>query len=213
MDNLKFETKFDEYMTRVCEENPDPSHDILHVRRVVGLARKISIEEGADLNVVIPAAYLHDCVYICKTDQRRKEASAISAKRAVELLGQWGYGSVSCRDQISHAIEAHSFSANRVAQSTEAMVVQDADRLDAMGAIGISRCLTFGGLAKRSLYNGDDPFCDTRVPDDSTNTLDHFFTKLLSLQELLNTKSAKEEGRRRLLVMQAFVESLKREIT
>ena len=75
-------------MAQVCSEHPDPSHDLLHIERVVAVARKLAIEEGAQLEVVIPAAYLHDCVYIAKTDSRRSMASTISADRAVELLNE-----------------------------------------------------------------------------------------------------------------------------
>ncbi len=206
------EIKCHEYMDELCRQNPDPSHDILHVNRVVQLAKKLAASESADLNVVIPAAYLHDCVYISKTDARRAEASKISADRCIELLASWNYPEKYYR-AIHHAVQAHSFSAGVEAQSLEARVVQDADRLDAIGAIGIARCLAFSGVAKRAIYHSQDPFCETREPDDRTNTVDHFFIKLLKLTEKLNTPSARIEGEKRLQTMKIFLESLKAEIT
>jgi uncharacterized protein len=207
-----FEKLFHDYMKQVCAENPDPSHDILHVERVVNVAKKLAREEGAKLEVVIPAAYLHDCVYISKTDSRRTQASRISADHAMELLKGWNYPA-EFLPLIHHAIAAHSFSAKIPTETIEAKVVQDADRLDAMGAVGIFRVFAFSGLSRRALYWPEDPFCETRTPDDSTNTLDHFYVKLLRLHKALNTASAKAEGQRRLQVMEGFLDSLKVELS
>jgi len=207
-----FEVHFHNYMKQVCDQNPDPSHDILHVTRVVALAKKLAEQEGAKLEVVVPAAYLHDCVYIAKTDSRRSEASRISADHAMELLRGWKYPE-EFLPAVHHAIAAHSFSAKIPTETLEAKVVQDADRLDAMGAVGLFRVFAFSGLARRPLYFPEDPFCEVRTPDDSTNTLDHFYTKLLGLPEALNTVGAKAEGQRRLQVMNQYLESLKQELT
>lgn len=207
----EFENIFENYMSKLCDEHPDPSHDILHVKRVVSLAKKLAAAENADLNIVIPAAYLHDCIYISKADPRRTQASRISADKAMELLSLWNYPK-EFLPAIHHAISAHSFSAKIVAETIEAKVVQDADRLDAIGAVGIFRCFAFSGLAKRPLYFDDDPFCKNRELDDQTNTLDHFYTKLLLLQDRLNTDSAKKEGLKRMKTMSSFLESLQNEL-
>lgn len=207
----EFEKLFTEHMLSICEQHPDPSHDILHVKRTVSIAKRIAVQENANLNVVIPASYLHDCVYISKTDDRRTQASRISADKAIELLEGWSYSS-DYFPAIHHAIAAHSFSSGIKAETLEAQVVQDADRLDAMGAVGIFRCFAFSGISKRPFYHSDDPFCKTRQPNDQTNTLDHFFTKLLHLQKRLNTATAKIEGERRVNTMKAFLNSLEYEI-
>jgi len=207
----QFEILFEQYMRRICDENPDPSHDILHVQRVVGLAKKLATAEKADLNIVTPAAYLHDCVYISKTDERRTQASQISADKALCLLQEWGYPQ-QFHLPIHHAISAHSFSAKIPAETIEAKIVQDADRLDAMGAVGIFRCFAFSGLSKRPLYFAQDPFCYERSPNDQTNTLDHFYTKLLHLHAKLNTDSAKIEGEKRLATMNNFLQDLRTEL-
>ena len=205
------EADFENYMREVCDQNPDPSHDILHVQRVVTVAKRLAVEESAKLEIVVPAAYLHDCVYISKADSRRKQSSKISADKAIELLHAWNYPE-EFFPGIHHAIFAHSFSAGIVAETIEAKVVQDADRLDAMGAVGIFRAFAFSGMVGRPLYSPEDPFCETRTPNDQTNTLDHFYTKLLRLRDKLWTRSARHEGEVRLKTMTTFLESLKREL-
>jgi uncharacterized protein len=209
---MNFETQFETYMRELCTAHPDPSHDILHVQRVVALAKKLGNVEKAEMKIVVPAAYLHDCVYISKTDERRTKASRISADRAIELLKEWNYPE-EFSPAIHHAISAHSFSAKIPAETLEAKIVQDADRLDAMGAVGIFRCFAFSGLARRPFYNVEDPFCLKREPNDQTNTLDHFYAKLLLLYNRLNTPSAKAEGDARLATMRRFLDDLKTELT
>ncbi|NIU88259.1 MAG: phosphohydrolase, partial [Nitrosopumilaceae archaeon] len=88
--------------------------------------------------------------------------------------------------------------------------MQDADRLDALGSIGIVRAFTVGGSEKRRLYNNKDPFCLSRKPDDKDCTLDHFYKKLLRLESMMNTKTAKLEAKRRIKFMNEFLAELKR---
>jgi uncharacterized protein len=158
----------------------DAAHDLEHIQRVVTNARRLARSEGADWRVVMPAAWLHDCVIIPKTSPDRKQASKLAARQAVTWLEahEWPHGRL---DEIEHAIEAHSFSAEIAPLSLEAKVLQDADRLDALGAVGLARTLMLGGELKRVFYNVADPFCDSREPDDSVYTLDHVYRKLLTL--------------------------------
>lgn len=207
-----YESKMREHVQALDKEHSDPSHDILHIERVVKLSRKMCEALHASEEVVVPAAYLHDCVYISKSDARRKQASRISADKAIELLTLWEYPE-EFYPPIHHAIVAHSFSAKIPAESLEAKIVQDADRLDALGAIGVVRCFTLGALMNRPLYSKDDPFCEERLPNDQVNTLDHFYVKLLGLVDSLHTDWAKEEGLKRLQVLKTFLHDLKREIS
>ncbi|MEZ6019726.1 MAG: HD domain-containing protein [Planctomycetota bacterium] len=181
----------------------DPSHDLLHVQRVVAAARRLAGEEGADLHVVLPAAWFHDCVAVAKNDPRRKQASRLSADAACDWLRAAEYPA-QYLPAIHHAIEAHSFSAGVPAQTLEAQVVQDADRLDALGAIGIARLFTVTGLLGRPYYDGADVLADERAPDDSRFGLDHFQVKLFGLVERLNTAAARREGQERLAFMREF---------
>jgi uncharacterized protein len=208
---VPFEDAIAERVRRECEKHPDPSHDFLHVLRVVTLAKRLAQTEKADLEVVVPAAYLHDVVIISKQDPRRAQASRLSAVEASQFLSKLGY-SAPLIPQIAHAIEAHSFSANIPAQTLEAKVVQDADRLDGLGAIGIARCFSLGGLFGNPFYDEAEPLARTRPLDDKANTLDHFFVKLLKLQDKLQTTAGRAEGQRRTQFLQAFLEQLKLEI-
>ena len=195
----------------VDDETRDAAHDLLHIERVVANARRLAEEEGARLEVVVPAAYLHDCVVVRKDSPQRSQASRLAAHRAGVLLAEAGYpaGFVPA---IRHAIEAHSFSAQIEARTLEAKVVQDADRLEALGAVGIARCLQTGGTLQRPLYDAAEPFPQQRIPDDFENSIDHFFVKLLKLPATMQTASGKREAVSRKDFMLLYLQQLGREI-
>lgn len=189
----------------------DPAHDELHFRRVVAMARILSQKEQARWEIVMPAAWLHDLVVIPKNDPRRSLASRLSADEARIFLKSLDYPE-NWLDEVCHAIEAHSFSAAIEPRTIEAKVVQDADRLDGLGAVGIARCFATAGLLGRSFYSEDDPFCEKRAADDSRFTVDHFYRKLLQVATTLQTATGKVEGQRRLEVMQNYLADFKREM-
>jgi uncharacterized protein len=189
----------------------DAAHDPEHIRRVVANARGLAATEGARLEVVLPAAWLHDCVTVPKDSPQRKEASRLAAAQAVAWLREWGWPEALLAD-IAHAIEAHSFSAGIAPRTTEAKVVQDADRLDALGAVGLARCLMLGGELGRPLYAAEDPFCERRAPDDRTACVDHFYAKLLTLEATMQTEGGKKEAKRRTEFLRGFLEQLSKEI-
>jgi len=174
----------------------DAAHDLSHLLRVVKTAKALAHSEGANVAVVIPAAWLHDCVHVAKNSPLRSQASRMSAEQAVLFLQEIGYPK-NHLPAIRHAIVAHSFTANITPETLEAKVVQDADRLDSIGAVGLARCLMLGGEWGRPLYALDDPFCHSREPNDGVFTLDHFYTKLLRLPEMLQTASGRKEGEMR----------------
>ena len=210
MNLTDWETKFENKISQIAFSD-DPAHDLLHFKRVVGLAKSLCERENANAYVVIPAAWLHDFVIVAKDSPLRSQASRLSAERAVEFLKLIEYP-VKFHQEIFHAIEGHSFSANIEAKTIEAKITQDADRLDGLGAIGIARCFATAGLLKRAFYNQEDPFCAERMPDDSQFTIDHFYKKLFKTVETLKTKSGIEEGRNRLEVMKSYLIALKSEI-
>lgn len=189
----------------------DPAHDLLHFRRVVATAKTLAQEEGARLEVVLPAAWLHDLINVPKNDPRRSQASRLSADAALMFLKSLSYPQHLFED-IRHAIEAHSFSAAIEPKTIEAMIVQDADRLDGLGAIGIARCFATAGVLKRAFYSEDDPFCETRGCDDQKFTVDHFFAKLFKTAGTLRTESGRQEGKRRVETMKRFLSDFEREI-
>ena len=91
-------------------------------------------------------------------------------------------------------------------------MVQDADRLDSLGAIGIARCLLVGGHLKRPLCDYSDPFCDEREPDDSLFTLDHFYAKLFKLPDTMQTEAGRVEAHHRAERMRGYLDQLRAEI-
>ncbi|NIY92023.1 HD domain-containing protein [Vibrio diazotrophicus] len=194
------------------EMNQDLAHDIDHVLRVVKTAKSLCYKERAIEEVVIPAAYLHDCFSFEKNHPERSQSSVIAAEKAVSFLKSISYPSMYI-DDIAHAIEAHSYSAKIEARTLEAKIVQDADRLDALGAIGVSRCLQVSSKLNRPLYSSEDSFCSNRMPDDERFTIDHFYKKLLKLEDSMNTLSAREEAKRRTAFMRMYLTQLENEVS
>jgi uncharacterized protein len=208
-----WERRFSEKIEKeIAIEGNDPAHDLAHFRRVVATAKHLSFGEKACLEIVIPAAWLHDLINVPKNDPRRSQASRLSAKAAIRFLENEGYPT-SYLDEIAHAIEAHSFSAQIEPTTIEAQIVQDADRLDGLGAIGIARVFAVSGLLRRKLYHVDDPFHSSDRPlNDLEFTLDHFYQKLFKTASTLRTQAGREEGERRIKLMQRYLLELGREL-
>lgn len=196
---------------RKSAEKNDPAHDFEHIMRVYNNSKRLARKEHANQRLVLAAALLHDIVSYPKSDPRSKNSSAQSAKKAAEILSRYGYTDKEIKI-ISDAIRDHSFSRGAVPETPTGKILQDADRLDAIGAIGIARAFSVGGSEGRRFYSNEDPFCRTRKPDDASWTLDHFYRKLLLLEKRMNTKSARQEARRRTRTMKQFLGELKTEI-
>jgi uncharacterized protein len=210
----EWETRFEQFIGRETEGSmtpADPAHDLAHVRRVVANARLLAEAEEANPAVVLPAAWLHDCVVIPKDSAQRPMASRLAAEKAGDFLRGAGY-LADLIPAIKHAIAAHSFSAGIAPQTLEARVVQDADRLDALGAIGIARTLLLGGAMGKPLYDEAEPLPRTRRPDDRANVIDHFYVKLLKLAGAMHTAAGRREGERRTRLMRDYLDELEREL-
>lgn len=189
----------------------DSAHDVAHLRRVVAMTKVLTQSEQANPNISIAAAWLHDFVNYPKNHPQRANASFESAKKAESFLKSIGFDHADSA-AVQHAIITHSFSAQVSPRTLEAKIVQDADRLDALGAIGIARCMMVGGRLDRTLYSELDPFCSTREPDDHAFTVDHFYSKLLTLESSFQTTSGRVEAHRRTEFMHLFLEQLHSEI-
>ncbi|RNJ77489.1 MAG: HD domain-containing protein [Nitrosopumilus sp. H13] len=189
----------------------DPAHDFAHVMRVYGNAKELCKKEDADQTLALCAALLHDVVSYPKLDPHSKNSAAESAQKAVPILQKHGLEQDEI-DTIAEAIRDHSFSRGVTPRTITGKILQDADRLDALGAIGIARTFATGGLLRRPLYDPDDPFCKDRDPDDSAWTVDHFFTKLLAVESGMNTQAGRAEAKRRTVFLKEFLGRLEEEL-
>lgn len=189
----------------------DSAHDFDHIMRVFKNAQKICKKENAPEKLVLSAVLLHDVVSYPKSDQRTKSSSIKSAEKSKKILKKFNFTKEEIQI-ISDAIRDHSFSRNTIPTTLEGKILQDADRLDAIGAIGIARVFAVSGSEKRPFYNVKDPFCKNRMPNDEIWALDHFYRKLLKLESLMNTKSGKIEAKKRTKVLKDFLNELKKEI-
>jgi uncharacterized protein len=190
----------------------DAAHDLSHIKRVVKNCAYLTDIENANPLVTVVSAWLHDCVAVAKDSPLRSQGSRLAADAATVFLAEISYPEELLLE-VYHAIEAHSFSAAIPPRSLEAQVVQDADRLDSLGAIGIARCLLVGGHLNRPLLDFADPFCDSREPDDSLYTIDHFYAKLFKLPDTMQTEAGRTEAHRRAALMRTYLDNLRAEIT
>ena len=185
-----WQPKFIEIASRNCGN--DSAHDLNHLERVWGNAALLLASiPAADRLVVMAACYLHDLVNLPKSHPNRTNASRLSAVQAKSQLTKLGFPSERL-PAVGHAIEAHSFSAGINPQTIEAEIVQDSDRLDALGAVGLARMFHIGGQLGRPLAHESDPLAERRALDDMRYTLDHIENKLLQLPSTMKT----EQGRR-----------------
>lgn len=193
----------------------DPAHDVHHLMRVWRTARGLAAEEAqgtrVDFLVVLAASLLHDVVNLPKDHPDRCRASRLSAVRAAEVLRNLGFPT-GLLPAVGHAIEAHSHSAGIAPQTIEAKLVQDADRLESLGAIGIARCFATSGLMKRALFHGDDPLAEDRPLDDLQYALDHFEAKLLRLPATMQTAAGRRRAQDRADFLLTFRDQLLAEI-
>jgi uncharacterized protein len=192
----------------------EPAHDFFHVERVVTNAKAIASGEdlGAEvLATAATAALLHELFTLPKNHPDSARAGDRCAEKARELLDMEGAPSWLVAP-VCAAIRDHSFSKGVVPEAPASRVLQDADRLDALGAIGLARMWATCADMKRPFYSPDDPFCATRPPDDKEWGLDHVYKKLLAIPERLHTKAAKAMAAERVVFLNVYLDQLRREI-
>ncbi len=189
----------------------EPAHDALHVARVVANARRIAVAENADVDVCVTAALLHELFNYPKNHPESSRSGDVCAEHATALLTEHGYDAAFTA-RVAYCIRVHSFSRGIFPETLEAKVLQDADRLDAIGAIGIARCFATSADMTRPVYAQDDPFCRARDPDDKQWGIDHFYRKLLRIGDGLHTPTARGIAGERIAFMRAYLDQLEREI-
>jgi uncharacterized protein len=185
----------------------DGAHDANHLERVWRNAQALlEHHPQADTLVVLAASYLHDLVNLPKNDPARHLASTRSAERARRELALLGFPPGRL-DAVAHAIEAHSFSAAIAPTTIEAQIVQDADRLDGLGAVGLARMFYTAGRMGSALAHGTDPLGLDRALDDKAYSLDHIPAKLARLPGMMQTEGGRRLAEQRLALLEDFREA------
>ena len=190
----------------------DAAHDLAHLRRVWGNCQRIARSEGgADMAVLMAGAYLHDLVNLPKDAPNRREASRLSAEAAVAWLRETRFPKDKL-EAVAHAIAAHSFSAGIAPETHEARILQDADRLEALGAIGLARLFAVAGQMGAQLYDPADPLAQRRALDDRAFALDHLEVKLFPIVETMKTQEGRAIAEERAEWMASFRTRLLHEV-
>ncbi len=192
-------------------EGADAAHDWLHVSRVAANARRVALAEGADVTVAVAAALLHELFNYPKGHPDSRRSGEVCAEHAAAVLRAQGWEEAPV-EAVAYAIRVHPFSLGVTPATLEAKVLQDADRLDAIGAIGVARCFATCADMRRPFYDPDDPRCERRAPDDKRWGVDHFYTKLLRLEEGMHTAAARALAAERTRFMRDFLDRFAREI-
>lgn len=190
----------------------DASHDASHLLRVWRNVQIISEKEGGDSAILMAATLLHDCVDMPKDSPLRSSGSRMASEKAFATLTILGWQQDKA-DMVAHAIEAHSFSAGVEPKTLEARILQDADRLDAIGHIGIARCFYVSGRLGRAIYDPEDPSGSRRDLDDLNFAIDHFKTKLLRLSGSFQTQTGNVLAAKRHKTVKNFMDGLLEEVS
>lgn len=187
-------------------ENDVSGHDFYHTIRVCKTAVMLAEKEGADAEITALAALLHD------VDDRKLSpetyGSFDNAKRFMKGNGVDETTQKRVIDIISKV--SYTGSGSAVPDSLEGKCVQDADRLDAMGAIGIARAFAYGGSRGRKMYDPEIPPQEFGMSENST-TLNHFYEKLFKLKDLMNTETARKIAEKRDAFLHSFVDEFLKE--
>jgi uncharacterized protein len=206
---LQILEKVQQHFVHCC----DLAHNWDHVSRVYTLAEYIADREGADRFIVGMATLMHDLGHTVECKGNRHHVD-LSIELASELM-RASQIPITLQDAITHVIIAHSFSRGIEPRTLEARVVRDADRLDALGAVGIMRWGIVGGQRQktgRKPYHLDDPFAERHSLDDNRYMLDHFYTKLLKLESTMLTETGLHLARHRTTFMHQYLDQFKREL-
>lgn len=189
MDNVTGLNAIRDYVYKLFHDDAT-GHDYYHMERVARMAKAIAREEGADLFICESAAWLHDIgdkKLFSKPEQARSEMDVFLKKIGSDRT---------TIEQINEAIKDVSFRKGSTPATLAGKIVQDADRLDAIGAIGIARVFAYGGTREQLIYNDDKP---------ENTSIQHFYDKLLKLKGRMNTETAKEIAQNRHIFMENYL--------
>jgi len=167
------------------------AHDFSHSCRVMKIAVYIGEKLDADIEIIKIAALTHDIIDKKVTDDVEQTTMKLKNK-----LSSIGYQEEQIKE-VLNIIENISFSSGKIPESLEGKIVQDADRLEAVGAISIARAFAYGGKMNRSIYEENNDDC----------SIAHFYDKLLKLKDMMNTTIAKEIAKKRHIIMEEYLEN------
>ena len=191
-----------DYITELFK-GESSGHDLYHSIRVHNNAAAIQRKEGGDLSIIRLAALLHDC-------DDRKLFHTVDNANARRFMNEHDIDA-DTQERICHIIFQISFKGKDsvVPDSLEGKIVQDADRLDALGAIGIGRAFAYGGKAGRMMHIPDEEHKKDMSEDEyfsnEGTTINHFYEKLLLLKDMMNTPTAKQIAESRHKYMEGFL--------
>lgn len=212
MDLVDWQQRFERWIL-THHAQYDAAHDLSHFRRVWATATQLAAGEEVDRLVLLTACYFHDIVSLPKNHPERSRSSIMAAEKTLAILQSAFADFPADRyPAVSHAIEAHSFSAAIPPRTLEAKIVQDADRLESLGAIGLARVFTVAGALNTILFDAEDPFADRRALDDRKYALDHFQCKLLRLPETMQTDKGKAMAQHNARFLVEFMAKLSAEL-
>jgi len=200
---------FEEIRNRSATFFRHSHHDKYHVERAYNLATRLAQEEGADLDIVKAAVLLHDIARAMEDEGTIYDHAKEGAKMARKILEEVNYP----KQKIAHVIyciETHRFRKGLTPKSLEAKILQDADRLDIIGAIGIARVFARNGWENNPIY---DPSIPPKAKYDgkSESAVNHIYEKLLKIKNTMNTRTAKKIAEERHRYVEQFLERLLKE--
>lgn len=198
-------------ITQVLQTKTDPSHDFQHILRVTNMAEIIGKKEKADMDILIPAALFHDIIVYKKNSNKSKKETLESAQKASKILRKITLFPKNKIEKVALCIEQCSFSKDTKPELLETKILQDADRLEACGAISIMRTFSSGGQMNISFYNPEDPFCEKKS-EEFKSDLDLFYRRLLIVSERMHTKYAKKIAHRRTIFLKKFLAEFHKEL-
>jgi uncharacterized protein len=191
-----------------ASDDGDAAHDVEHSIRVA--RSTLRIDPSLDPREAIAAALLHDAVNVPKDSPLRAKASEECARHAREVLqGDFDPPAI---ERIAGAIRDHSYTRGAIPETALGRALQDADRLEAIGALGVMRTISTGARMGSRYFDAADPFAEDRPLDDRRYSIDHFYVKLLALETTMCTDRGRVEAHRRTEFLRAFLAELRSEL-
>jgi uncharacterized protein len=184
----------------------DAAHDVAHCLRVADWTIRIAGDD-VPARLCVAAALLHDIVNVPKNHPDRDRASELSADEARAVLAELGFDAAEIK-LVADAIRDHSFTRGAMPESALGKALQDADRLEALGVIGMFRCIATGARFDAAFFDANDPWAEHRELDDKRFSVDHLFVKLFKLPATFHTDVGRREARHRVAIMHSLLAAL-----